>query len=83
MVGILVPSVGVISWYYWNLPDLRTRMAILCYHLGRLGSPLHFDLDVGAFNQFSSSNLFGHYLDSARGLQSSKFLSPYASIWHD
>ena len=71
MVGILVLGFGLISWYYWNLLDLRTRMAILCCHLGRLGSPLHFDLDVGAINQLAGSLLFRYHLDSARRLQPS------------
>ena len=70
MVGILVSSIGLISWYYWNLLDLRTRMAILCCHLGRLGSPLHFDFDVGAFDQPNSSLVFRPYLDSEGRLQS-------------
>ena len=55
MVGILVPGVGLISRHDWNLPDLRTGMAILCCHFGRPGCPLHFDFDVSAFNQPNSS----------------------------
>ena len=70
MVGILVLGFGLISWYYWNLLDLRTRMAILCCHFGHPGCPLHFDIDVGAFDQPNSALVLRPYLDSAGRLQS-------------
>lgn len=70
MVGILVSSVGLISRYHWYLPDLRTGMAIFCCHFGHPGCPLHFDIDVGAFDQPNSALVLRPYLDSAGRLQS-------------